>query len=178
MNTHILQAVIEGFVDGILILTPQGRSICTNSFARQICQKLNQDKAAADTIPDQIWRICQMLIDNSELHPDYQVTLEDEIQADRCRTIRIRVQWIDLTSLGQPGLLVALEDKYQSAQRVAIAESQRYQLTNRESEVWLLRRANYTYKEIAAQLFIAVDTVKKHMKSIHAKQQAFQWANE
>jgi DNA-binding CsgD family transcriptional regulator len=35
----------------------------------------------------------------------------------------------------------------------------------------LLRRANYTCKEIAAELYISLNTVKKHMKNIHAKRE-------
>jgi len=39
----------------------------------------------------------------------------------------------------------------------------------RREDVWLLRRANHSYEEIAAKLYIAVNTVKRHLKSIHAK---------
>ena len=34
----------------------------------------------------------------------------------------------------------------------------------------MLQRANYTYKQIAGELFIAPNTVKKHMQNIHLKQ--------
>ncbi len=64
-----------------------------------------------------------------------------------------------------------LEDRYQSTQNLAIAEVDKYRLTRREAEVWLLRRANYSRKDIAAELCISLDTVKKHLKNIHAKQE-------
>jgi DNA-binding CsgD family transcriptional regulator len=50
-------------------------------------------------------------------------------------------------------------------------EVDQYGLTPRQAEVWLLRRANYTYKEIAAELYISLNTVKKHMKDIQAKRE-------
>jgi len=53
------------------------------------------------------------------------------------------------------------------------AEIEKYGLTPRESEVWLLYRANYSRKEIAAELFISIDTVKKHLKNIKTKQDKF-----
>jgi DNA-binding CsgD family transcriptional regulator len=49
-------------------------------------------------------------------------------------------------------------------------EAQHYGLTDRETEIWMLQRANYTYKQIADELFIAPNTVKKHMQNIHLKQ--------
>jgi DNA-binding CsgD family transcriptional regulator len=51
-------------------------------------------------------------------------------------------------------------------------ESQKYGLTCREQEIWLLHRANYTYKQIALELCITPNTVKKHMKSIYSKQKS------
>ena len=53
---------------------------------------------------------------------------------------------------------------------LALTEADRYGLTPREAEVWLLRRANRPCKEIAVDLRISLNTVKKHMKSILAKQ--------
>ena len=63
-----------------------------------------------------------------------------------------------------------MEDVYQPIQNIAIAEAEKYRLTPREKDVWLLYRANYTYKQIAAELCITLNTVKKHMKSIYSKQ--------
>jgi DNA-binding CsgD family transcriptional regulator len=54
----------------------------------------------------------------------------------------------------------------------AIAEdAKQYNLTPRETEVWYLKQTNYSYKQIAATLYISVNTVKKHMKNIYFKQQ-------
>ncbi|NJR40303.1 MAG: response regulator transcription factor [Leptolyngbyaceae cyanobacterium CSU_1_4] len=53
----------------------------------------------------------------------------------------------------QACLLVTLEDQSQSAQYRAIAESLKYGLTARETDVWRLKRAGCSYKEIASRLF-------------------------
>jgi DNA-binding CsgD family transcriptional regulator len=68
-------------------------------------------------------------------------------------------------------LLITLEDRLQSIRQSAKGEGQRYRLTPRELEVWLRYRADYSYKAIAAELYISHNTVKKHMKNIHAKRQ-------
>jgi DNA-binding CsgD family transcriptional regulator len=173
-----IHSIIEGFIDGILILTDQGEVVCTNCCARQICDSLSQYDSTSSFVPSRVWRICQLMIDDRTLYPDHVFMIEDEIELGTFDTIRIRVQWIDLESSDRPCLLVALEDRYQTAKKMAIAERQRYGLTDRESEVWLLRRTNCTYKAIAAKLHITVDTVKKHIKSIHAKRQDVMWADE
>ncbi len=47
--------------------------------------------------------------------------------------------------------------------------AQKHGLTSREQDIWLLYRANYSYKQIAEELNISRNTLKKHMKNIHAK---------
>jgi DNA-binding CsgD family transcriptional regulator len=72
----------------------------------------------------------------------------------------------------RPCLLLQLQDQNQPIQGLAIAEAQCWGLTPRETEVWLLRRAGHLRKDIAANLFITIETVKKHLKNIQAKRQA------
>lgn len=170
----LLQGVVEGLPDGIMILSDRGELTYDNSCARQICQQL-LSKASQTVVPAQVWRCCQALIE-SRIHYHSTVIVEDEILTATGSTIRIRVRWLDPDNVEQPHLLVTLEDQQQSAQYRAYAESQRYGLTDRETEVWLLKRAGLTYKAIGAKLHIAEDTVKKHIKNIHARRDAVQWA--
>jgi DNA-binding CsgD family transcriptional regulator len=74
--------------------------------------------------------------------------------------------------------LVTIEDRQQSTHNAALTDVKKYGLTPREAEIWLLRRANYSYKEIADRLFITLNTVKKHMKNIYAKQEGNLWVEE
>ncbi|NJR64460.1 MAG: helix-turn-helix transcriptional regulator [Leptolyngbyaceae cyanobacterium CRU_2_3] len=157
-----------------MILSEQGELTYDNSCARRICQHLLA-KTSQTLVPAQVWRCCQALIESRALyHPN--IIVEDEIQTDVGMTIRIRVRWLDPNHVDHL-LLVTLEDQQQSARHRAYAEAQRYGLTDRETEVWLLKRAGLTYKAIAAQLYIAEDTVKKHIKNIHARRDASQWLN-
>jgi DNA-binding CsgD family transcriptional regulator len=170
IHAPLLHAVIESLTDGILIVTEQGQVIHANTSARQICRQCSPEHAP-NMVPPQIWCICESLIERRSSFPDQIITVEDEIATNCPVPIRVRVRWLSLRMVAQPCLLVTLEDRYQSARKRAIAEVQQYGLTPREAEVWLLRRANYTYEEIAQKLYIALNTVKKHMKSIHAKRQ-------
>jgi DNA-binding CsgD family transcriptional regulator len=167
----LFQAVLEGFIDGILILTDQGEWVHANDCARRICHQLTTGVSQSDRVPQEIWRACKCLIDSLNLCSDQSVTIEDEITTSKSASYRIRAQWLNLDTIQRPCVLVTLEDRLQSVQNAAIAEGQKYGLTPRETEVWLRYRANYSYKEIASELYITFNTVKKHMKNIYVKQQ-------
>ncbi|HEY9674807.1 MAG TPA: helix-turn-helix transcriptional regulator [Waterburya sp.] len=175
---YFLQAIIEGFVDGVLILTETGEWVHTNECARRICRQLSSERFQHNLVPSSIWQICSALIESRELFPDQSMIIEAEIDTNEAAVLRVRVRWLDLEGSPNPYLLVTLEDRKQSTQKAAIAEAKKYDLTPREAEVWLLRRAHYSYKEIAAKLYITVNTVKKHLKSVYAKQQVNLWSEE
>ena len=166
-----LQGVIEGLLDGILILTETGELVHANASAYRIFRQLHKS-ANVNFIPPAIWQVCQSLIESRSLFPDQLITLFDDIVLDKSITFRIRVRWLDLYQFDYPCLLVTIEDRYESVKNVASAEAKKYGMTAREKQVWSLYRANYSYKEIAAELYITLNTVKKHMKNIHAKRQA------
>ncbi len=173
---YFLQAIIEGFVDGVLILTETGEWVHTNECARRICRQLSSERFQCNLVPSSIWHICEALIESRELFPDESMIIEAEIDTNEAAGVRVRARWLKLEENHSPYLLVTLEDRKQSTQKAAIAEAKKYDLTPREAEVWLLRRAHYSYKEIAAKLYITVNTVKKHLKSVYAKQQASLWS--
>ena len=173
----MLEAVLEGFIDGVLILNQQGGIVHANDSARRICQQLEEGASSVNSIPQAIWRVCESLIESSDLFNDNKLIIESEINWDNSATFRIRTRWLDLKESEQPYLLVTLEDRLQSTQNAALTDVKKYGLTHREAQVWLLRQAKHSYKEIAAQLYITINTVKKHMKNIYAKQQS-DWVQE
>lgn len=177
-HTYLLQAIIEGFVDGVLILNEQGEWIHANDCARRICQQFSSERLQNHLVPLPIWQICESLIESRELFPNERMIIEAEIGANDTDDFRVRVRWLELDENDSLYLLVTLEDRKQSTHNAALAEAKQYDLTPREAEVWLLRKANYSYKEIAAKLYITINTVKKHMKNVYAKQQSILWSEE
>ncbi|BAY13479.1 helix-turn-helix transcriptional regulator [Calothrix sp. NIES-2098] len=177
-KVELLKAIIESFVDGIFILTTEGKLIYTNEFARSISRQLMLEETANYQIPEEIWRVCQSLIESRELFPDEKIIIESEISPKPTVKLRLRARWLELCASKHNFLLVTVEDWHQYSQSIAISDAKKYNLTEREIEVWQLRRANMTYKEIAKQLYITINTVKKHLKNIHAKQQQKNNINE
>lgn len=169
LDNILLQGVMEGVVNGVLVLTEQGEWIYANNLARQICNQLTHDKSQPNAVPIEIWRMCKALIDSRKSYPDQLFIMESEITTDDLTEFQIRARWFQLDGAECPCILITLEEPCQLTQCFAIAEVKKYGLTPRQAEIWLLRRANYTYKEIAAELFITLNTVKKHVKNIRAK---------
>ncbi|HEY9617306.1 MAG TPA: LuxR C-terminal-related transcriptional regulator [Microcoleaceae cyanobacterium] len=170
VDSVLLQGILEGLIDGVLIVTSSGEWVYGNFHAYRICQRLTPNVPIRKSLPSAIWQVCQQLIHRQELGADRPLIVESTIVSSRSETFRVRVRWLELSEVKRPYLMVTLEDCYQSAQNQAIAEIQQYELTPRQAEVWRLRRAGYSYREIANQLYIGVDTVKRHLKDIYAKQ--------
>ncbi|EGJ29597.1 MULTISPECIES: LuxR C-terminal-related transcriptional regulator [Moorena] len=166
----LLKAIIEGFVDGVLILNTNKKLFHANESGRRMCSQISQGKSPINSIPQAIWRVCESLIDSRELFGDRKLILEAEINVDKSVKFRVRVRWLTLELSRDPYLLFTLEDKHQSTKNSAITDAIKYGLSHREKEVWLLKKANFTYEEIAQQLCISINTVKKHLKNIYAKQ--------
>lgn len=168
---YLLQAVIESFVDGILILTTKAEVIHVNEEGRELCTQLNKLSQRKDLVPQEVWSICEHLIESKELFPNENIQIESQLDISQGIHIRLRARWVQLGVNQENLLLVTLEDLRQTTESQAMADAKKYGLTEREAEVWLLRRGNLSYKQIAAQLYITINTVKKHLKSVYAKQQ-------
>jgi DNA-binding CsgD family transcriptional regulator len=165
------KTILEGFSDGILILNPNGDCIHMNREGKAICQSLMEDQDLNPSVPDCLLTLCKHLVDSRQWFPNQPLVLTQTLtQAENVR-IRAKVQWLEVPSTPETCLLVMLENLTQSAKTTALLESVQYNLTPREKDVWLLRRANHSYEEIASNLYIAVNTVKRHLKSIYAKRQ-------
>jgi RNA polymerase sigma factor (sigma-70 family) len=164
----LLNAVLEGFVDGILVLAEDSTWVHSNQKGRNLCRDLS-DGHSTNLLPAGIRAMGQHLVESRELYPEALLELTQEFTSRSGQQIRARAKWLDLPMMAQSYLLVSLENKTRSAQSTALLEAVQYNLTPREQAVWVLKRANCTYEEIAQELYITINTVKRHMKSIYAK---------
>lgn len=166
-----LQEVIEILEDGVLILSMTGKVVYTNNSAYHFCCQLNQGTFDSNFVPLAIWNLCQILIDEQRSNSEKNVVFSDEIVLDKSTIAQIYVRSVNLEMFLTPCLLVVIKNGCQFFKKVVSTEIHKYDFTPREAEVWSLYRDNCTYKQIAAQLHITINTVKKHMKNIHAKRQ-------
>uniref|UniRef100_A0A7C3KIV5 LuxR family transcriptional regulator n=1 Tax=Oscillatoriales cyanobacterium SpSt-418 TaxID=2282169 RepID=A0A7C3KIV5_9CYAN len=165
-----LEGKLNNLIDGVLILTEKQELIYANDNAYRVLRQLNSNKTEKNAIPHEIWYICQSLINSRSLFPHQYWFIESEIFTSDVTALHVRARWLQVETLEHPCLLLTIEDRYQALKNLALEKAQKYGLTPREKEVWMLHCANYSYKQIAEELQITPNTVKKHMSSIHVKQ--------
>lgn len=165
----MLSRLLEGFADGVLLLTQEGSCLYSNQEGHRLCQVLKDGQHSADAVPLGVWLMCRHMVESRSLFADEALVPTQTLTGAKDQLVRAKVQWLELPPGPDAYLLVLLEDQSRSAQATALLEAVRYKLTPREKDVWLLRHANCSYKEIAAKLFLSVNTVKRHLKSISAK---------
>jgi len=177
-RADFLQEVIEGLEDGILILNKAGKVLHANASAHRIFSQFAQENCTENFVPPAIWNLCESLLSNQSLLSEKMIIFSDEIVLDKSNIFRIRVRLLNMDGFDVPCLLITIQNKYECLKHVALSEVKKFELTRREAEIWFLYRNNHSYKEIANKLFITINTVKKHMKNIHAKRQAFAMLEE
>lgn len=161
-------ALAESLREGVMVISRNTKPMYLNQQAKEICQKLALIDRHSAGIPSVVSEICHRLIrnGNSDATP-----LIVECETAEEETIRIRASWLNL-GLGDATsqyILVFLENRNQLLQEEIQFEQQKYQLTDREMEIWSLLRQEYSYQDIAKTLQITLNTVKTHVKNIYAK---------
>ena len=169
---------LDSWIDGILVLTTTGQCIHSNNLGERLCDRIAQDYPGKNQVPQAIWHTCQVLIHNRPGPSKHPIVAESVLKLKQSHEhVRIRARWLN-NNATDPHILVILENQTQSRQTLANTEIIKYKLSPREADVWSLHRIGYTYQEIAAELHIALNTVKKHMKNAYAKQQLFTMIDE
>ena len=173
-DSYFLFDLLNNYMDGILVLSTEGSIVYINQNAQHALDKMNGVQSNCCSIPKEIDYVfkCQSDIRNRFSEQNWSVKIT--ISTNDYSFFDIQTRWIHLRSANSDCLLFVMEDSNQQIKKIAIKEAKRYGLTPRETEVWLLHQLHYTYKQIAEQLDIRPNTVKKHMRSILNKQRLAQ----
>lgn len=166
----VVQEALTKLTDGILIITEERKIAFANECACRILRQVNQDRGSTEAIPKEILFLCNSLSEIRRQFPGQHWMVTNKICISSSVTFSVHARYMKLDTLGKYCIVLVLKDQYQLVKNIAIEEAKKFGLTDRETEIWLLQRANYTYKQIASELFIAPNTVKKHMQNIHLKQ--------
>lgn len=175
VNTAIappVRDILDRLADGIMVVTPQRAVQYSNTYAQWINRQFPRASSSTSTIADEIWQVCQAFMETCDRPQTPNPISESILQTQPFPQLRIRVQWLSSEYATDALLLITLEDQQRIAQQAAITEANRYALTPRETEVWLLRQRGCSYQQIAQALYISRNTVKQHLKRIYTKRNA------
>ena len=166
----LLNAVLEGFHEGVLIISQAGQLLHANQLGHTLAHRLSQwDGATLEAIPPSLWTICRYLLEGRELFPDHPLILTEDFRGPQGDRLRARVQWLDGID-GEAGqVLVMLEEPNSAALSQAQLKALEVRLTHREQQVWRLRQRQCSPQAIAEELYVSLATVKRHLRQIYNK---------
>lgn len=196
--------LIESLQQGVIVVSPGLKPIYWNLKAKEICKELSEVGLSSLELPIAVSEVCHRLTRGTRTTNQPLVM---ECLAKGSQTIRISGQWFypgaafasgkvvsadlddDLPYGSEPAetpqayILVFLENCTDSLREELRIEQKKYDLTDREAEIWMLLRQEFTYQEIAKMLQISLNTVKTHVKNVYAKRRSFQgqekfWCSE
>lgn len=166
----VVEEALTKLTHGILIITEGMQLLYANDCACRILRQINRDYQSSEALPREINYLCQSISDVRRQFPGQHWVITNKICISNSVNFSVTARYMKLDTLGKDCIILEMKDQYQLIKNLAMTEAKQYGLTERETEIWLLQRANYTYKQIASELFIAPNTVKKHMQNIHLKQ--------
>ena len=164
-ENQTFSSILEGLLDAVLIADIQGALLYANLSAKKICRQLD----IAHLQNHAIWSLCELL----KSKVDRDLILESDLTIAETH-YRVRVQWLNsIEEADDTRLIVRFENQQHSMRCAAIFDAQCFRLTPRESEVWELRNQGRSRREIADQLHLSIDTVKKNLKNIQIKRRTY-----
>jgi DNA-binding CsgD family transcriptional regulator len=172
------QKILMNFIkEGVLILTGQSKLFYLNLKARKICRQMEKSGAPSGEIPTVVANLSHQFnqhggYEDKVLITEYQLA---ENQRIRIRACKLPEDWphnFEEMESDRPHLLIFLEDLTANLQENLKIEQQKYNLTDREIEIWQLLLQTYSYQDIAKSLQISLNTVKFHVKNIYAKKRS------
>lgn len=168
----VVEEALTKLTNGILIITEGQQLLYANDCACRILRQISQERQSSEPIPREISYLCNSISDVRRKFPGQHWIMKSKICISSAVTFSVTARYMKLDTLGKYCIILEMKDQYQLVKSIAVEEAKHFGLTERETEIWLLQRANYTYKQIASELFIAPNTVKKHMQNIHLKQKS------
>lgn len=159
---------LEKHLGSVLILLEDGTVLYASESLKDRLDELDS-QSDSTWLPQEIGLICQIAKQCRDRFPHQNWAMEFDIFTKDAIALRIRSRWLKLEGFDQPCILLIVEDRQQMVQEIMRDEAQTWGLTPREQEVWLLHQEGCTYSDIADKLVISKNTVKKHMRSVHAK---------
>lgn len=171
--SEIERISLENHIGSVLVLSEDNEILYITESLQQRLKESGKIDAKGKLIAEEMLLIGGMLKQCREQLPHQSWSVEFDILNKETVSLHIRSRWLKLERRDSPCILMVVEDRQQLIQDMVRDEAQDWGLTDREQEVWLLSQDGYTYRQIAEELYITINTVKKHRRSIHAKRRAY-----
>jgi DNA-binding CsgD family transcriptional regulator len=164
---------------GFMLLDHQGTLVQSSPYAQELCRAMDCEVLPQrlkplnpkEWLPIKISSLIRCLRESRQRLPEHRIQLQEVVVLRDHTRLRLAANWIELEPQQPACIVVTLENLTAIAHQQALTDARRHQLTERESQVWECALLGLSYSEIGQELFISINTVKRHMKSIHRKQE-------
>lgn len=181
----LLSSLMELLPQGVIVVSRSLKPVYWNQKAKHLCRLLANSNFSETTLPFIVAEISQRFIRDASA-PSHSLILEHQTISGQ--TLRLSARWLELpgssanpTRFANPVLddssrliAVFLENCDEVMNKEVQIQQEKYDLTDREAEIWMLIRQEYSYLEIAQRLQISLNTVKTHVKNVYAKRRSHQ----
>lgn len=185
VDWNVLSRVLELLPQGVLVLSSDLRLLYHNYKAKQLCQLLSQERLTDRSLPRPLTDLCRKVV-NDQRAIAATLATEWEIATGQVVRLSARLMWPSTEpdpdarsplveapcNQASPCVVVFIENYHDRIQQEAKIQQQKYDLTERETEIWSLLQQELTYQEIAQKLQISLNTVKTHVKNVYAKRRS------
>jgi PAS domain-containing protein len=166
LDQELLQTMLEAMPQGVMLFSQVSELIYCNAKAEELCERLREPDESLEGLPVALVELCQRFLQEEGVIDRFLVM---EYRENSGGVIRAQVNWMRLSGSPHPCFLMLIEDCQAVLFEEWLLEQKKYDLTDREAEVWFLIRQNYTYQEVSDALEISMNTVKTHVKNVNAK---------
>ncbi|MBF2025607.1 MAG: hypothetical protein IGS48_02410 [Oscillatoriales cyanobacterium C42_A2020_001] len=169
--------LLELLPQGVVLVSRNLTLVYWNQKAKQLCRTLADVERSSSMLPLPVSEVCHRVIRDGK---PIDASLVLECQTSSGHAVRVSARWLEMampteSGNGAPSLIaVFLENCDEVMQQEMRIQQKKYDLTDREAEIWMLLRQEYTYQEIAQNLQISLNTVKTHVKNVYAKRRSCQ----
>jgi len=183
---HLWGRVLDLLPQGVIVVSRSLQPLYWNRKAKSLCQILTGNDCAGSPLPLAISEACYGIIrDPQAIHSSLMV----ECQASTGHLIRVSASLLEMANPNEIRqfssteastkadftlIAVFIENCDEVMQQESRIQQRKYDLTDREAEIWMLLRQEFTYQEIAQRLQISLNTVKTHVKNVYAKRRSGQ----
>jgi hypothetical protein len=177
LDFALFNALLNSLGQGFIVVSPTLHLIYWNQRAVEFCRWFPPTRSA---LPEELESFCRLFLKRN--CPESQVILAD-YQIEPKMRLQVSARWLKSEpNSGEPtaaarleqAILLVLQDRQAILEEELRLVQTQLELTNREAEIWLLLKQEYTYQEIAQTLQVSLNTVKTHIKNLYSKKRIYQ----
>ncbi|MBE9032947.1 helix-turn-helix transcriptional regulator [filamentous cyanobacterium LEGE 11480] len=164
-----LVTLLNAMRSGVLVVTDDMRLIYRNQTVTKIFEALNIH--APNGMPQALINYCNQFLQETDEWETEPLIID--CQPCPSRLLRWHISWFPEhlpEADGQRCMLVVLENCYGDLLIQMHRDQKRYDLTDRESQIWVMLKFGMAYQDIADNFSITINTVKSHARNIYNKQ--------